>query len=76
LRGRDAAASVIIPATGQRLELDDKFLLQGETRMSQQLRAILSSEGTMLVSVDGRVEEIPLQGAARAAQLLLRSCPA
>lgn len=75
LRGRDAAGSVDIAATGQRLELDDKFLLQGETRMSPQLRLILSSDGVLVVTAGSRSEEIPLKGAAQAARQLFGSCP-
>lgn len=74
LRGREAGG-INIAATGQRLELDDSFAFQGETRMSPQLRAILVSEGTMQVAIGGQTEEIPLQGAGRVAQHLFRSCP-
>jgi hypothetical protein len=75
LKAGDAPASVNIPAAGQRLELDDKYLLQGETRMSPQLRRILSDTGTLLVAVESRTEEIPLKGAAQAARRLFASCP-
>jgi hypothetical protein len=75
VRGRDPGVSVDIPATGKRLELDDKFLLQGETRMSPQLRRILSEGGTLLVTIDGRSEEIPLNGVAQPARQLFASCP-
>jgi hypothetical protein len=74
VRGRDAE-SINLVMTGQRLELDDKFLLQGETRMSPQLRRILAEGGTLIVAVDGRTEEIPLKGVAMAARQLLASCP-
>lgn len=73
LKARDA--SVTIPATGQRLELDDRFVLQGETRMNPQLRRIFAEVGSLLVSVEGSDEEIPLNGVARAARQLLASCP-
>ncbi len=74
-KGGDASGSVSIPAAGQRLELDDKFLFEGETRMSPALRRILADEGTLLVSADGHVENIPLKGVSRAARPLIASCP-
>jgi hypothetical protein len=75
LKGGGTGTGVNIPAIGQRLELDDKFLLQGETRMSPQLRRLLVEGGDLLISVDGRSEEIPLKGVAQAARQLLASCP-
>lgn len=75
VRGRDQGISVSIPSVGQRLELDDKFSLQGETRMSPQLRRILSEGGSLLVTVNGQEEEIPLKGVALAARRLLATCP-
>jgi hypothetical protein len=75
VRGRDPGIGADIPAAGQRLELDDKFLLQGETRMSPQLRRILAEGGTLLVMVDGLTEEIPLKGISQAARQLFASCP-
>jgi hypothetical protein len=74
-RKGNEAANVSIATTGQRLELDDKFLLQGETRMSPQLRRILSEGGTLLAAVNGQTDEIPLDGAAQAARRLFASCP-
>ncbi len=75
VRGRDRGAALEVPMRGQRLELDDKFLLQGETRMSPLLRRMLSDGGILLVSAEGSSEEIPLKGAAQAARQLFASCP-
>ncbi len=75
LRGRDAGLRVVVPATGQRLELDDLFVLQGQTRMTPGLRRVLSEGGTLLVKVHGRVEEIPLKGIGAATRQLLAACP-
>jgi hypothetical protein len=74
-RGDGANTAIEIPATGQRLELDDKFLFQGETRMSPQLRRLFSDGGTLLISVNDQTDEIPLKGIAQAARQLLASCP-
>jgi hypothetical protein len=75
IRGRDPGLGVIIPAAGSRQELDDLFTLQGETRMSPSLRRILSEGGSLLVTVENRVEEIPLKGIAVAARQLFAACP-
>lgn len=75
LRGRDASASVNIPSSGQRLELDDRFVFQGETRMSPQLRRIFSEEGTLVVAAGASSEEISLKGVTRANRQLLTACP-
>jgi len=75
VRGRDAGISADIPATGRRSELDDKFIFQGNIRMSPQLRRILSEGGTLLVAIAGQTEEIPLKGIAGAGRQLFASCP-
>lgn len=75
VRGRDAGLSVKIAAIGRRLELDDLFVLQGQTRMTPALRRLLAEGGTLLVQVDGKAEEIPLKGITAAAKQLFASCP-
>jgi len=75
VRGRDTGISADIPATGRRSELDDKFIFQGNIRMSPQLRRILSEGGTLLVAIAGQTEEIPLKGIAGAGRQLFASCP-
>ena len=75
VRGRDANLSTDIPMKGERHELDDKFLFQGEARMSPQLRRVLAEGGTLLITVADRATEIPLKGVAQAARQLLASCP-
>lgn len=42
LIGRDPGIIVEIPAIGRRDELDDRFVFQGEIRMSPPLRRVLS----------------------------------
>lgn len=64
-----------IRATGHRLELDDKFILEGETRMLAKLRRILEGGGTLIVRVEDGALEIPLKGAAAAARHLFAACP-
>jgi hypothetical protein len=75
VHGRDAGIGTDIPATGKRSDLDDKFIFQGEMRMSPQLRRVLSEGGTLLVTIAGQTEEIPLKGIASAGRQLFASCP-
>lgn len=73
LRGQKSG--VKISMKGERLELDDTFLLQGEILMSPQLRQIFASTGVLLVAVNGHAEEIPLKDISQAARQLRSSCP-
>lgn len=75
VRGRDPGVAFDIPASGRRLELDDKFVFQGNTRMSPQLRRILAEGGTLLVAIAGQTEEIPLKGIGVATRQLFAYCP-
>jgi len=74
-RGRGPADGIAFAVSGERLALDDKFVLQGEIRMSPQLRRILAADGVLRVEAGGLVEEIPLPGAGRAARQLFATCP-
>jgi hypothetical protein len=73
--GRDAGVAADILAVGRRDELDDRFVFQGETRMSPQLRRILSEGGTLRVAVGSDNVEIPLKGIAKETRQLFASCP-
>lgn len=75
LRGKASGPSVTIAAIGRRLELDDLFVLEGQTRMTPALRGLFLESGTLLVQVDGKAEEIPLKGITAAVKQLLASCP-
>jgi hypothetical protein len=65
---------IALDATGQRLALDDIFLLEAKTTLSPALRRILTKGRTLTVMVQDGVEEIPLQGAAKAAADLIEAC--
>jgi hypothetical protein len=69
-----AGGRVRLDATGERLQLDDRFLLLAETTLSPALRRILTEGKTLSVKVRDRGKEIPLQGAAQAAADLIRAC--
>ena len=73
--GRDPGLAVEISATGRRDELDDRFVFQGETRMSPQLRRILSEGGTLIAAIDADAAEIPLKDIAKETRQLFASCP-
>mgnify|MGYP001298734631 FL=1 len=65
---------IAIPTTGGRLEIDDAFLLEGQTKLDDNLRKILTAGGQMIVTVEDGAEEFPLDGAAEAAKHLLQVC--
>lgn len=75
-QGIGADTAVSVPAMGERLELDDRFVFQGEIAMSGNLRRILLEGKALVVTVGGQREEISLKGAAQAARHLLAACPA
>src|SRR5690606_16099158 len=65
---------VSIPTTGARLEIDDVFLLEGQARLDDALRKLLTSGGVLTIMVEDGAAEYPLDGAAQAAEHLLRAC--
>ncbi len=65
---------VPVSTTGTRLEIDDAFILEGQTRLDKRLRDILTSSGTLTVTVEDGTAEYPLDGAAKAAGALLEVC--
>jgi hypothetical protein len=65
---------VMLDAAGRRMQLDDLFVLEATTTLSPALRRILTEGKTLSVMVQDGVEEIPLEGAARAAAGLMEAC--
>lgn len=59
---------------GLRLEIDDKFVLEGETEPAAALQRLLASKGTLVVTVEDGEQEIPLAGAGEAARELFAAC--
>lgn len=75
LRGRNPGPALTLHAAAERLDLNDTFILVGETRMGADLRQLLTEGGTLLVTVNGRSEEIPLAGIAKQTRYLFAACP-
>jgi len=65
---------LMLDATGERLQLDDIFVLEAKTTLSPALRRLLTEGRTLSVMVQDGVEEIPLDGAAEAAAGLIAAC--
>ena len=72
--GGPAGSAIIVSATGERLELDDKFVLQGTTDLSDGLRSLLLEASALAVTVGDGAEELPLEDARDAAQKLVDAC--
>jgi hypothetical protein len=68
------AGSVVLPATGERMLLDDAFVLEARTELDPVLRRIISEGVTLSIMVQDGVEEIPLAGAAEEAAALFEAC--
>ncbi len=69
-----ADLEVAIPTTGTRLEMDDVFILEGQTKLDNRLRDLLTSAGSLTVTIQDGAAEYPLDGAASAARDLLEVC--
>lgn len=59
---------------GQRVELDDLFILTTETALTPDFARLLSAGRTLTIRIAGRVETIPLEGAAGGVAALRRRC--
>lgn len=65
---------ITVPTVGQRLELDDLFVLEGPVRLDDRLKKLLASGGTLKVRAGGATVEFPLTDMAEAARPLLAHC--
>ncbi len=72
--GGNADSAIVVEAAGERLELDDTFILQGTIEVGDKLRKLLVDSETLVVAVEDGSEEISLAGARDAAQKLLDAC--
>lgn len=61
---------------GQRVELGDLFILTTETALTSDFARLLSGGRTLTIRIAGRVETIPLEGAATGVARLQRRCGA
>lgn len=66
--------AVVLLATGERMLLDDAFVLEARTDLNRALRRIISEGETLSVMVQDGAEEIPLAGAAEEAAALFEAC--
>jgi len=66
--------TLTIPTTGERLEMDDLFVLGGRTKLDANLIAMLSAKGKMIIKVGKESDSYPLAGAKKAAADILRIC--
>lgn len=65
---------IAIPTTGTRLEIDDVYLLEGQAKLDDALRKLLTAGGNLTITVEDGAAEYPLEGAAEAAKHLLQVC--
>jgi len=72
--GGSADGEIVVSATGERLELDDKFVLQGTTELTDGLQRLLLEAPSLSVTIEDGVEELPLEDARDAARKLIEAC--
>jgi len=65
---------LVLNATGERMLMDDAFVLEAKTSLEPELRQILTQGETLSIMVQDGVEEIPLAGAAKDAAALFEQC--
>jgi len=68
------SGQIVLNATGQRLAMDDSFMLQATTRLDPALRRILTEGRTLSIRVPGSTDTLPLAGAREQAQKLIDAC--
>jgi len=68
------SGQIVLNATGQRLAMDDSFMLQATTRLDPSLRRILTEGRTLSIRASGSTDTIPLAGAREQAQKLIDAC--
>ncbi len=71
------AGSITVPirATGMHRGMSSRlFVLEARISLDDRLADLITSDGTLVVSVDGRMREYPLEGARAAAAPLLKHC--
>ncbi|TWT13613.1 hypothetical protein [Reyranella sp. CPCC 100927] len=68
------SGQVVLNATGERLAMDDSFMLHATTRLDPSLRRILTEGRTLTIRVPGSTDRIPLAGAREQAQKLIDAC--
>ncbi|MBE7731471.1 hypothetical protein [Devosia faecipullorum] len=68
--------AVDMSGTGQFQEIDDLFHLEAQTRLDQKLVRILSDGDILQISIEGFVQEFPLDGARDHVGALVAACGA
>lgn len=66
--------TLTIATTGDRLEMDDLFVLEGSTRLDSILISMILAKGEMIIKVGTDSDRYPLAGAKKAAADILKTC--
>ncbi|KQZ82847.1 hypothetical protein ASD64_07860 [Mesorhizobium sp. Root157] len=67
---------VPVATTGTRLEMDDLFILEGETSLDPRFQDLITSAGPLVMTIEDGAEEYPLDGAREAALEFFAACKA
>ncbi len=65
---------VRVATTGTRLEMDDLFILEGQTPLDKRFQDLVMSSGPLTMMIEDGSEEYPLEGARDPARKFFKLC--
>lgn len=65
-----------VATTGTRLEMDDLFILEGQTPLDKRFQDLITSSGPLTMTIEDGAEDYPLDGAGNPAREFFRLCGA
>lgn len=70
----DNGHNIVLQGTGERLLIDDTFLITARTPLVQQLQYVFTEQEVLSIVVEDGTIDIPIEGAAAAGSRLLSAC--
>lgn len=67
---------IAVATTGTRLDMDDLFILEGQTPFDKRFQDMIASSGQLIMTTEDGAEEYPLEGARDPAREFLKLCKA
>lgn len=65
---------IAMATTGTRLDMDDLFILEGQTPLDKRFQDMITSSGQLIMTIEDGAEEYPLDGARDAASEFFKLC--
>lgn len=67
---------IAMATTGTRLDMDDLFILEGQTPLDERFQDLITSSGPLTMTIEDGAEEYPLEGVRDPAREFLKLCKA